>query len=318
MNGLQEILQRNVDLIEESAQQGDGTPIARISKALMKRSLAIIGPCAAQTPDQMDELIDEIERTEPDATIVIRCCHDKPRSLDLMADGTRTWNGIGLTEGLRILQRMKKRRPDLQLIAEIRHAQQLDDLAPLLDAVWIGNREGRATIQDVTAAAAVHHLPVFIKNSSVPGELGVEDMKGRVIAGLAAAAEDKNGKAHKLHTIVVPLLRGTPADPSDGIFRNIPNIGWIRPLQAWSPGLPVVMDAGHILRPDLREPNGDPKVLEVVEGIIFQALAHGASGFMAEITGSVPSKTDPGVPARAFLEWLADSPLPNGVRLPTL
>ena len=128
-------------------------------------------------------------------------------------------------------------------------------------------------------------------------------MMQRLEQGIRAAAKvDNDERIVKLKTFVVPLLRGTPPQkPVDGV-RNISNFEWIRELHKLCPGILAGGDIGHLA---LSKGVDDPTAFRITHAALEQALGLKLNLIMAEVTGSVPSKTDTGVPIHAFLDLLA-------------
>lgn len=307
MNGREEIFHRNTMLAAETTVDPKDSRASRVARALIWNhwTLFVIGPCAAQSHEQLEEIITEIESCKLDhLTIAIRVCHDKPRSHAVTVDGGAAWEGIGLTRIVPILKRIKREHPETLIFTEIRDPDDLQVIGKFLDAIWIGSREGFETIRLVTEAAAKHRLPVFIKNGPLDGKIGITNMMQRLEQGIRAAAKvDNDGKIVKLETFVVPFLRGTPPqEPIDGV-RNISNFKWILELQKVFPGILSGGDIGHLA---LSKGVDDPAALHITHTALKQALGLKLNLIMAEVTGSVLSRTDPGVPIHALLDLLAN------------
>src|SRR3989338_9548170 len=119
MNGREEIFHRNTMLAMELASRSPDRGAGRVANALLHTNfgqhwpLFILGPCAIQSAEQIEEITHEItEHSLSTMVIALRICHDKPRSHTITFDGRIAWDGIGVVEVVPILKAIKKEHPE--------------------------------------------------------------------------------------------------------------------------------------------------------------------------------------------------------------
>lgn len=218
----------------------------------MKQTL-IIGPCSAESYEQLESTLQGFDKSLFDAyDVYFRAGCWKPRTMP------GQFEGYG-EEALAWLKQLKDKY-NVKICTEIANAQHLQlALQYDIDAVWIGAR----TVTDVFSmtALAAHmpaNLPVFVKNP-MSADLALW------VGGIKRLSHCTN---------LFAIHRGFTASKYESTtkYRNVPVWDIVKDLKHELPGLHVLFDPSHVA--------GDVRYLN--ELMHFAASSQMYSGYMIE------------------------------------
>lgn len=186
--------------------------------------IKIVGPCSAESTDQVLQTASEIAQAFPDA--IFRAGIWKPR--------TRPGKFEGVGEaGLKWLVEVQQ-QTKLKVITEVATSAHLEACMKAgIDMVWIGARTtvNPFSVQELAEAFKGVDIPVFVKNPINP-DLGL---------WIGAIERFQNSGITK----IAAIHRGFHAFETSP-YRNSPRWELVVDLKTSLPGLPVLCDASHI------------------------------------------------------------------------
>ena len=193
-----------------------------LERFIQKKPFVIVGPCSAESEDQLLQIAEEIK----DITNVFRAGIWKPRT------SPNTFEGVG-AKGLRWLQNVKQ-LTGLKTITEVATAKHVElCLRAEVDMLWVGARTtvNPFYVQEIAEALRGTNIPVFVKNPIHP-ELA-----------LWAGALERLYKSGV--TKLAAIHRGFFTYESS-VFRNEPK--WEIPIELKKnfSELPIICDPSHI------------------------------------------------------------------------
>jgi chorismate mutase len=245
------------------------------------KTLRVIGPCAAQTEEQM-LAIAAIVAPKTDA---LRAPDKKPRTRPVKPDGSPVFHGIGHEKSKPIFETLRHAHPTLVIAAETMTDADVIALTGLIGLAWSGSRtQEQESLQNLGAAARIANLPMMIKNPLTPDPEFYLGMMENWILGAGIALP------------LIACVRGeTPFTPEDkAIWRNRPNLKLVDELRHAFPRLPIIIDPSHMVKSPKTGEEKEERLNTVVD-LVRRGIDRGASGFMVEVHHpDHPSLTDPG------------------------
>lgn len=237
----------------------------------LRKPIIIAGPCAAENMDQIDASIRAVgARDIP----IMRASLVKPRT-------QHGWDGVGLEEGIPMLQRIKDAgiTPATEVL-DIEEAQQIIDGVLGQDEgslmLWSGSRNQNHRFQRDLGRLAAEDSRLIIGAKNQPWRS--EDHMRGIVTHMADGGGANRAK-------ILMIMRGF-SEINDLGYRNVPDYEMALSLKE-KEGVTLILDPSHI--GGTRE-----KVIEVAK--IGMGLAHAGiifDGMMVEVHPNVDeAKTD--------------------------
>ena len=251
---------------------GGGAPLALIG-----------GPCAIENEKHALMMAERLQRTTADAGVpfIYKSSYDKANRSSIHA-----YRGPGLTEGLRILQKVKD-ETGLAVLSDVHDVSEVAPAAQVLDVLQIPAFLCRQT--DLIVACAKSGRPVNVKKGQF---VAPRDMVNVVEKVRASGSEDllltERGTSFGYNNLVVD-------------FRGLPI------MRAF--GYPVIFDATHSVQLPGGQGDRSGGERQYVQALARAAVAVGVDGLFMEIHEDPDRTLDDGRP-------LSDGP--NMLRLDDL
>ena len=225
---------------------GGGAPLALIG-----------GPCAIENEKHALMMAERLQRTTADAGVpfIYKSSYDKANRSSIHA-----YRGPGLTEGLRILQKVKD-ETGLAVLSDVHDVSQVAPAAQVLDVLQIPAFLCRQT--DLIVACAKSGRPVNVKKGQF---VAPRDMVNVVEKVRASGSEDllltERGTSFGYNNLVVD-------------FRGLPI------MRAF--GYPVIFDATHSVQLPGGQGDRSGGERQYVQALARAAVAVGVDGLFMEI-----------------------------------
>lgn len=222
-----------------------------------KRFVLIAGPCAIETEEMTMMVASELKQicNELQIPLIFKSSFDKANRTSAKAP-----RGVGMEEGLRILQRVKDEL-HLPVITDVHESWQCDPVAEVADMLQIPAFLSRQT--DLLVAAAKTGKPVNVKKGQF---MAPWDMKNVIDKFKDAGNENvllcERGSSFGYNNLVVDMT---------GL------------VEMRSYGQPVVFDATHSVQKPGGQGTSTGGNREMVPYLMRAALAVGVDGIFAEV-----------------------------------
>lgn len=271
----------NTKLWETWLPNSQSAPL--VERVRSGRPVRIIGPCAVQTSQQVEAIL-AVTASHSDG---VRLPDKKPRTRPVKPDGTAVFLGIGHKQALQIYTTVQQDHPNLPICVETMSEADINTLAAagILGLAWSGSRtQEQESLHNLGQAANAVNIPMMIKNPLAPDDDLFLGMMENWLLGASLA---------------VPLLtcvRGNTSYTAEQKrqWRNPPNIDLVSRLRQSFPGLPIILDPSHMVKPPTTSNEAVNRLNTVVQ-LIKQGMEAGATGYMTEVHHpDHPSWTDPG------------------------
>lgn len=222
-----------------------------------RRFVLIAGPCVIESETMVMQTAEELKRvcSDLDINLIFKASFDKANRTSAASP-----RGIGMSEGLRILQKVRNEL-DLPLVTDVHECWQCEPVAQVVDVLQIPAFLSRQT--DLLVAAAHTGKIVNVKKGQF---MAPWDMK-QVIAKITSAGNDN----------VMLCERGS----SFGYNNLVVDMTGLPEMRSY--GYPVVFDATH----SVQKPGGNGSSTggnrDMAPYLMNAALAVGVDAIFAEV-----------------------------------
>lgn len=222
-----------------------------------RRFALIAGPCAIETEEMIMMVAEELKSicNELNISLIFKSSFDKANRTSAVAP-----RGVGITEGLRILRRVKEEL-GLPIITDVHESWQCEPVAKVADILQIPAFLARQT--DLLQAAAATGKTVHVKKGQFMAPWDMKNVVHKLeIAGATNIMIGERGTSFGYNNLVVDMT---------GL------------VEMRSYGHPVVFDATHAVQKPGGQGNATGGNREMVPPLIRAALAVGVDVIFAEV-----------------------------------
>lgn len=217
----------------------------------------IAGPCAIEDETTVMETAGTLKRICEDLAVplVFKSSYDKANRSSIFSP-----RGVGLEEGLRILEKVRETF-DVPVVTDVHETWQCEAVGAVVDLIQIPAFLARQT--DLLVAAAKTGKPVCVKK----GQFMAPDDMRNVVAKLTEAGNEK----------ILLCERGT----SFGYHRLVVDFTGLVQMREF--GVPIVFDATHSVQMPGGNGTSSGGNREFVAPLLNAALAVGVDAIFAEV-----------------------------------